>query len=75
MTPGRNEGFDANDAILSVIRDFDKLSLTIQDAITGLRRQPDSDAMIASLEHALERARAGAQLARDLSSRNRDSDT
>jgi hypothetical protein len=75
MTPGRNEEFNADDAILTVIRDFEKLSITLRDAITGLRRQPGSDAMIASLERALEKARAGAQLARDLSSGNRERET
>jgi|1185.fasta_scaffold946639_2 hypothetical protein len=75
MTPGHDRGFDPEVAIVQVVDDFESLSVTLQSAINGLKRQPGSEETIASLERALARAQAGVEVARKLETRRRESRT
>jgi hypothetical protein len=59
---------------LQVVADFEQLSVTLQEAITGLKRQPGTEPEVRVLERALKQASLGAELARKLAARRQPDD-
>lgn len=74
MMPGITPEFAREGDASRIVREFEQLSIALENGIDRLRREPGSERTVVPIERALEKTRTGAQLARKLANKLRHGD-